>query len=127
MRPRLLLLAATVTLLTLPVKADSVRPFKYTTSCFLPSADSTKWIQDDKCIVLEVRSKGGALVSRGVFSNLFGLTVKSRFVNGKGFMTWDSHNKFEYKWEYKVGMIPGSTTAMSYVMPGFLVENVSWD
>ena len=44
----------------------------------------------------------------------------------KGFVTWDSHNKFEYKWEYKVGGVNG-TGAKTYVMPGFLVENVSWD
>ena len=41
-------------------------------------------------------------------------------------MTWDSHNKFNYKWDYKIGGV-GGTGAHTYVMPGFLVENVSWD
>jgi hypothetical protein len=41
-------------------------------------------------------------------------------------MTWDSHNKYEYKWEYKVGNV-NSLGAWSYVMPGFLVQNISWD
>jgi hypothetical protein len=41
-------------------------------------------------------------------------------------MTWDSHNKYEYKWEYKVGVVDGAN-AWTYVMPGILVENISWD
>ena len=41
-------------------------------------------------------------------------------------MTWDSHNQFEYKWEYKIGGTDG-IGAWTYVMPGFLVQNVSWD
>lgn len=41
-------------------------------------------------------------------------------------MTWDSHNQFEYKWEYKVAgnQVLGAWTL---VMPGFLVQNISWD
>jgi hypothetical protein len=41
-------------------------------------------------------------------------------------MTWDSHNKFAYKWEYKIGGT-GEQGAWSLVMPGFLLQNVSWD
>ena len=41
-------------------------------------------------------------------------------------MTWDSYNKFEYKWEYKVGGV-GDQGAHTYVMPGLLIQNVSWD
>jgi len=37
-------------------------------------------------------------------------------------MTWDSHNKYEYKWDYKV-----AGSGWTYVMPGVLVENISWD
>jgi hypothetical protein len=124
-----IVLATLAAFLTYPSNANATQPFRYTTSCFLPSTNtsSTAWVKDDKCTVIEVRAEGGALLSRSIFSNLFSLTVKSRFVKGKGFVTWDSYNKFEYTWEYKTGMIPGSTTPMSYVMPGFLVENVSWD
>ena len=41
-------------------------------------------------------------------------------------MTWDSYNKFEYKWEYKIGG-QEALGAQTYVMPGFLLENVSWE
>jgi hypothetical protein len=80
----------------------------------------------DKCVVIETREKGGALRTRNIFSNRFGLTIKSWFDKEKGFMTWDSHNKFDYKWQYEVGR-PNGLGFWSYVMPGFLVENVSWD
>ena len=41
-------------------------------------------------------------------------------------MTWDTHNKYEYKWDYKVGGVDGLGT-WTYVMPSFLLQNVSWD
>ena len=80
----------------------------------------------DTCVVIETREKGGALRSRNIFSNKFALTIKSKYTDENGLMTWDSHNKFEYKWEYKVG---GSQElgAWTYVMPGFLAQNISWD
>ena len=61
--------------------------------------------------------------------NKHSLTIKGRFDKEKGYMTWDSHNKFEYKWEYKIGGTGGTDGlgAWTYVMPGFLVQNVSWD
>lgn len=98
--------------------------FRYETPCYLESPNR---IYEDTCVVIETRLKGGALNSRNIFSNRFGLTIKSRFDKEKGFVTWDSHNKYEYKWEYKVGNIPHNTNPHSYVMPGFLLENVSWD
>ena len=69
---------------------------------------------------------GRILRTRNIFSNRFGLTIKGRFDKEKGYMTWDSHNKYEYKWEYKVGG-NNDLGAWTYVMPGFLVQNVSWD
>ena len=80
----------------------------------------------DTCKVVETREKGGALRTRNIYSNRFGLTIKSWFDKEKGFMTWDSHNKFEYKWEYKVGGVDGMG-AWTMVMPGVLLQNVSWD
>ena len=74
----------------------------------------------------EIREKGGALKTRNIYSNRWGLTIKSRYDEKKGLVTWDSHNKFEYKWEYKVGGV-GKQAAVTYVMPGVLLENVSWD
>lgn len=93
--------------------------FKYYTNCVLESQGT---ISEDVCTVIETREKGGALKTRNIYSNRFGLTIKSWFDKEKGFMTWDSHNKFEYKWEYKVG-----SQSYTYVMPGVMVENVSWD
>jgi hypothetical protein len=95
------------------------RSFTYETSCAVETP--TQFISD-ACKVVETREKGGALRTRNIFSNRFGLTIKGRFDKEKGYMTWDSHNKYEYKWEYKVG---GS--GWTYVMPGFLLQNVSWD
>lgn len=100
-------------------KPKTYRPFVYETKCILESGIQT---YEDVCKVVETRESGGGLRTRNIFSNKFGLTIKGRFDKEKGYMTWDSHNKFEYKWEYKVG---GS--GWSYVMPGVLVENISWD
>lgn len=79
---------------------------------------------EDVCTVVETREKGGALKTRNFYSNKFVLTVKSSLTDN-GLINWDSHNQFQYKWEYKVGNVNGNTA--SYVMPGFLVQDVSWD
>ena len=83
----------------------------------------------DTCKVVETREKGGALRTRNIFSNRFGLTIKGWFDKEKGYIQTDSYNKFEYKWEYKVGGTGGADGlgAWTYVMPGVLVQNVSWD
>ena len=121
------LLFAAALLFSAPVYAQqsptNYQPFRYETSCALMYEGNP---MTDLCVVIETREKGGALRTRNIFSNRFGLTIKSRFDKTKGFVTWDSHNKFEYKWEYKVGGDAGSGM-WSYVMPGFLLENVSWD
>lgn len=102
---------------------QTYRPFVYETPCVLESNAET---YPDVCKVVETREKSGALRTRNIYSNKHSLTIKGRFDKEKGYMTWDSYNKFEYKWEYKVG---GNQElgAWTYVMPGFLVQNVSWD
>lgn len=105
------------------VKQKVYRPFTYETPCAL---EYNNEFQVDTCKVVETRESGGALRTRNIFSNRFQLTIKSRFDKEKGFVTWDSHNKYEYKFEYKVGGVDG-LGAWSYVMPGFLLQNVSWD
>ena len=104
-------------------KKKEYRPFRYETPCAL---EYNNEFQVDNCVVIETRETGGALRTRAIFSNRFKLTIKSYFDPVKGFMTYDSHNKFAYKWEYKVGGVDG-LGAWSYVMPGFLLQNVSWD
>lgn len=105
------------------VQKTEYRPFRYETACALEK-DANE--NPDTCVVIETREKGGALRTRNIFSNRYSLTVKSRYDKEKGLMTWDSFNKFEYKWDYKVGG-NGDLGAWTYVMPGFLVQNVSWD
>ena len=100
-------------------EVKTYRPFTYETPCALEAKEE---FQMDICKVVETREKSGALRTRNIYSNRFSLTVKSRFDKEKGFMTWDSHNKYEYKWDYKP-----AGTGLTYVMPGFLVQNVSWD
>jgi len=101
------------------------RPFRYETPCILEQGIQT---YPDTCVVVETREKGGALRTRNIYSNKHGLTIKGRFDTEQGYMTWDSHNKFEYKWEYKVGGTGvDGLGAWTYVMPGFLIQNVSWD
>ena len=123
--PLLILLTAPAFAQTAPTvaKPKVYRPFTYETPCAL---DSNLQTQFDTCKVVETRETGGALRTRNIFSNKHGLTIRGRFDKVKGYMTWDSHNKYEYKWEYKVGgnQESGSWT---YVMPGFLLQNVSWD
>ena len=104
-------------------KPKVYRPFTYETPCALDSGLQTQF---DTCKVVETRETGGALRTRNIYSNRFGLTIKSWFDKQIGFMTWDSHNKFAYKWEYKVAGT-GEQGAWSLVMPGFLLQNVSWD
>jgi hypothetical protein len=106
-----------------PVKPKVYRPFVYETACALDSGMQTQF---DTCKVVETRETGGALRTRNIYSNRFGLTIKSWFDKKQGFMTWDSHNKFAYKWEYKVAGT-GEQGAWSLVMPGVLLQNVSWD
>lgn len=123
------LLALAFVLIASPVAAQeqkTYRPFRYETACMLEAGIQT---YPDTCVVIETREKGGALRTRNIFSNKFGLTIKGRFDKEKGYITWDSHNKYEYKWEYKVGGSGGEDGlgAWTYVMPGFLVQNVSWD
>lgn len=110
-------------LLLLPLPASAGPAFKYYTNCVLESQGT---LSEDICTVIETREKGGALKSRNIYSNRFKLTIKSRFDKEQGFVTWDSHNKFEYKWDYKVGTYAG-TEPYTYVMPGVMVQSVSWD
>jgi hypothetical protein len=118
------LILLTTLLFSAPAFAQAqYKPFRYTTPCALETKDE---FQLDECVVIETRESNGALRTRNIFSNRFQLTIKSRFDDEKGFVTWDSHNKFEYKFDYKVGGVEG-TQPWSYVMPGFLLENVSWD
>lgn len=115
---KLIVLAAL--LFASPVFAqEAYRPFRYETKCGIEEGDQ---FYEDTCVIIETREPNGSLRTRNIFSNRFALTIKSRFDKVKGFVTWDSHNKYEYKWDYKVG-----GTGWSYVMPGVLVENVSWD
>jgi hypothetical protein len=105
------------------VEKKEYRPFTYETPCALESKDE---FLIDTCKVVETRESSGALRSRNIFSNRFSLAIKSRFDKEKGFVTWDSHNKFEYKWDYKVGGVDG-LGAWTIVMPSFYIQNVSWD
>ena len=110
-------------LLLLPLPAFAGPAFKYQTVCYLEHQNE---LIQDTCTVVETREKGGALRTRNIYSNKFSLTIKGRFDKENGYMTWDSHNKYEYKWEYKVGGV-NDLGAWTYVMPGFLLQNVSWD
>ena len=107
-------------------ETKTYRPFRYETPCILEAGIQT---YPDVCVVIETRETGGALRTRNIYSNKHGLTIKGRFDKEKGYMTWDSHNKFEYKWDYKVGGTGGTDGlgAWTVVMPGFLVQNISWD
>jgi hypothetical protein len=106
-----------------PFPVSAVPAFRYFTNCVLESQGT---YTEDVCTVVETREKGGALKTRNIYSNRFVLTIKSRFDKEKGFVTWDSHNKFEYKWDYKIGSYQG-TQPYTYVMPGVMLEDVSWD
>lgn len=105
-------------------QTQSYQPFRYESSCALMNENNEP--MTDLCVVIETREKGGALRTRNIFSNRFGLTIKSWFDKEKGFMTWDTHNRFVYKWDYKLGEV-GQLGNWSNVMPGFFVQNVSWD
>ena len=101
-------------------------PFRYETTCYQEVGDAIFKV-DDKCTVIETREKGGALKSRNIFSNVLGLTIKMRW-NGSKFVTWDSFNKFEYDWTYKVNPnIEKNGIGATIVMPGISVYNISWD
>jgi hypothetical protein len=104
---------------TTPKPPKTYKPFVYETPCILETGLQT---YEDTCKVVETRETGGALRTRNIFSNKWKLTIKGRFDKTQGYVTWDSHNKYEYKWDYKVG-----GAGWTYVMPGVLLQNVSWD
>jgi len=106
-------------LLLLPAPVLAGQSFKYQTACTLESQNT---LTEDVCTVIEVREKGGALKSRNIYSNKFSLTVKMTYSKEKGFTTWDSFNKMEYPWEYKIDASKGTL-----VMPGLYLKEVSWD
>lgn len=100
------------------------RPFRYETPCALQS--NNEFLKDN-CVVIETRESGGALRTRNIYSNRFGLTIKMRWdEKQKKYIQYDSHNQFEYKWEYKVGGVDGPTV-WTEVMPAVLLQNISWD
>ena len=110
------LILLTTLLFSAPVFAQETktyRPFRYETPCILEQGIQT---YPDVCVVVETREKGGALRTRNIYSNKHRLTIKGRFDKEKGYMTWDSHNQFEYKWDYKVGGVQ-ELGAWTYVMP----------
>ena len=111
-------------LVFIPTIAYAGPPFKYQTNCYL---ENNGTYHEDVCTVVETRESNGALKTRNIYSNKWALTIKGRFDKDKGYMTWDSHNKYEYKWEYKTGNIPESNQIHTYVMPGILLESVSWE
>lgn len=113
------LISLVLATLAMPVEASPL-PFKYRANCYVQVP--SQLIPVD-CTVVETREKTGALKTRNIYSNRLGLTIKSRFDPIKGFVTWDSHNRMEYKWVYKVLEGEGYT----YVMPGFLIDSISWD
>jgi len=115
--------AETTTTTLTPTTPKVYRTFTYETPCAL---DVSLQTQFDTCKVVETRETGGSLRTRNIYSNRFGLTIKSWFDKKKGFMTWDSHNKFAYKWQYRVSGV-ADQGSWSMVMPGFLLQNVSWD
>jgi len=106
-------------LLLIPAPVFAGQPFKYQTSCRL---ESQNVVMEDICTVVEVREKGGALKSRNIYSNKFALTIKSYFNKDKELVTWDSSNKIEYFWVYKIDPVKGTL-----VMPGVYLKEVSWD
>ena len=65
---------------TAPAKPKTYRPFRYETSCALQDG---QYFLTDLCVVVETRETGGALRTRNIFSNRFGLTIKSWFEKGK--------------------------------------------
>ncbi len=115
-----LLAVAAVVFASAPAFAFTTHQYK--TDCYV---ETPTHVTPDGCTVLATREDNGAPRTRNIFSNRFGLTVKSWF-DKRGFVTWDSHNKFEYSWQYKIGEIDG-VRGYSYVMPGVLVKDVSWD
>lgn len=118
-----LFLAAAITSFQLPASAN---PFRYETTCYWEIQGDVFKV-DERCVVIETREKGGGLRTRNIFSNKFGLTIKSWW-DGTKFMTWDSHNKFEYHWLYKPNEnIREDGIVATYVMPSISVMNISWD
>jgi len=117
-------LVAMMILTATPTYANQTyRPFTYETSCALETPSE---FLIDTCKVIETREPNGALRTRNIFSNRFKLTIKSWFDKKEGFLTRDSYNNITYKWQYKTAVVEGPQP-WSYVMPGVLLQDVSWD
>jgi hypothetical protein len=111
---------AVIAALAVQFPAIAGQPFRYNAKCYILKIE-------DQCVVIETRESGGGLKSRNIFSNKTALTIKTRW-NGQKFVTWDSHNNFEYDWQYKPNpeIVEDGITG-TLVMPGVTVINISWD
>lgn len=108
-------LSATLMVFTVPTPVlAQVHVEKYTAYCEVFGKPST-------CTVVDTRNADGFLNTRGVYNNTYGYTMKQRFVEGRGFMTYDSYNGKMYKFTYEV------VNGMSRVTPDLVIEGVSWD
>jgi hypothetical protein len=118
------LLALAALLIATPAFANP--PFKYKTPCFMEVGEDV--VIEDVCTVVETRSPNGFLKSRNIYSNKWMLTIKVRWdEEKKKYVQWDSHNQFNYDWTLKTGNIPNSKDVYTYLMPGVLVESVSYN
>ena len=82
------LLALSIVFSAVPALAtpeSQLRPFTYQTDCIL-EVKTKEVYREDVCTVVETRLKGGALNTRNIYSNKFGLTIKGRFDKEKGYI-----------------------------------------
>lgn len=104
----LLLLAPAPALATVPVE-------KYQEACWVNERPSV-------CTVVDTRTPDGFINTRNIYNNEYSYTFKQRWVEGQGFVTWDSVTKREYKYQYQP-----VRDYTSRVSPHLVIMNVSWD
>lgn len=103
-------------LLSAPIPALATVPSeRYTEQCWVFKKAST-------CMVVDTRTHNGFLDTRTIYNSEYSYTFKQVWVQGKGFMSWDSVTKKQYKYSYKM---PHDT--LSQVSPHLKIKNVSWD
>jgi hypothetical protein len=74
------------------------------------------------CVVVETRNARGFLNTRNIFNDQYSYTVKQRWQEGVGFVTWDSWSNKAYKYNYQA-----VAEYTSRVSPHLVIMNVSWD
>lgn len=108
-------LLASMVAVFLPSVANATPIYRYVEPCWV-------FEQPTMCVVIDTRTSDGFLNTRNIFNDKYSYTFRSYWREGKGFVSWDSVSREEYKFPYQA-----VRELVSQVSPHLAIMNVSWD